>query len=81
MQTVINEPLPAPLVRKDEVPREENFKTTTGTVHDLKHFGGPYGNRDPYYKKAPGHWKVNYVKDLHEKVLKVTQLLYTSMTG
>ena len=65
---MIGDPLPADLAVKDQVPKGEHFKTTTGDVHDLKHLGGPYGNRDPLYKKAPGHWKVNYVKDLHEKV-------------
>ena len=68
LQTVINEPLPATLAKPDEIVRTEHYKTTTGAAHDVKFLGGPYGNRDPDYKKAPGHWKVDYVKDLHEKV-------------
>ena len=55
-------------MKPDEVPANDMYKTTSGTAHDIKHHGGPYGNRDPYYKKAPGHWKINFVKDLHEKV-------------
>ena len=68
-QTVKGDPLPAELVVPDQVPRNERFHTTTGDVHDLKQIGaGPYGNRDPHYIKAPGHWKIDYNKDLHEKV-------------
>merc|ERR1712038_7321 len=67
-KTVTGEPLPPTLALQDEIPRDEHFKTTTGIVHDNKHSGGPYGNQDVRYKKAPGHWKVNYVKDLHEKL-------------
>ena len=67
-QTVIGDPLPATLAGRDEITKDERFKTTTGVVHDNKHSGGPYGNQDPRYKKAPGHWKVHFVKDLHEKV-------------
>ena len=66
-QSVIHEPVPPTLAHPDEISKDERFKTTTGIVHDTKHLGGIYGNREPIYKKAPGHWKVNYVKDLHEK--------------
>ena len=68
LQTVIGEALPVTLVGQDEVPQMERFKTTSGSAHDTKHMGGVYGNNDPLYKKAPGHWKVNYGKSLHEKV-------------
>ncbi len=60
--------MPAELVAKDEVPRGDQFKTSSGVAHDRKHSGGPYGNLEPIHIKAPGHWKVNYVKDHHEKV-------------
>ncbi|KAK2163037.1 hypothetical protein LSH36_87g06000 [Paralvinella palmiformis] len=62
------DPIPPTLNQPNQVQKEEPYKTTTGTVHDLKHLGGPYGNNDPLYKKAPGHWKIDYVKDLHEKL-------------
>lgn len=62
------EPIPATIAKPDEVSRDAIYKTTYGTAHDLKHQGGPYGNKDPYYSKAPGHWKMDYVKDLHEKL-------------
>ena len=61
--------MPADLAKPDEITKDERFKTTSGTAHDHKHSGGPFGNLEPRYGKAPGHWKVNYVKDLHEKVL------------
>ena len=60
--------MPATLAKPNELIRHEHFKTTTGTAHDTKFLGGPYGNIDPQYKKAPGHWKVDYIKDFHEKV-------------
>jgi len=60
--------LPPKLVKATEVTRDEHFTTTTGTVHDQKHMGLAYGNLDPLYNKAPAHWKVDYNKDLHEKV-------------
>ena len=71
MQSVKLDPLPPTIAKASEVGKGEPYKTTTGTAHDLKHLGGPYGNNDPIYKKAPGHWKVNCVKDLHEKVCTV----------
>lgn len=71
MQSVIREPIPATLAKPNEIIRAEHFKTTTGTVHDAKFSGGPYGNLDARHIKAPGHWKVNYVKDLHEKVIDI----------
>ena len=57
------------LAKQDEIPRDEHFKTTSGIAHDYKHSGGPYGNQDARHNKAPGHWKIGYVKDLHEKVI------------
>ena len=67
LQRVIHDPLPPTLAVQDEIIEGDLFKTTTGSAHDRKHLDG-YGNRDPLYKKAPGHYKVGYVKDLHEKV-------------
>ena len=61
-------PLPPDLVKTDEIPRDQHYKTTTGTAHDYKTPGGPYGNRDPHYKKAPAHYKVDYVAKHHEQV-------------
>jgi len=68
LQNVILNPLPPKLAKPAEVTRDEHFTTTTGTIHDQKHSGLVYGNQDPLYNKAPGHWKVDYNKDLHEKV-------------
>ena len=65
-QAMLREPLPPPLAKPDEVTRDQHFKTTTGAFHDPKHPSLLYGER--IHKKAPGHWKVNYVKDLAEKV-------------
>ena len=67
-QACIGDPLPAELALKDEIVCPDIYKTTNGVAHDVKHMGGVYGNQNPLYKKAPGHWKVNYVKDHHEKV-------------
>ncbi|CAH1787255.1 unnamed protein product [Owenia fusiformis] len=69
-QTLIREPLPPGLAKKDEVPNDEKYPTTTGKVHDRK-FPNPtgiYGNDYGIHKKAPGSWKVHYVKDLSEKL-------------
>ncbi|KAL8568139.1 hypothetical protein ACOMHN_027662 [Nucella lapillus] len=65
-RALIREPLPPPLAKQDEVTRDQHFKTTTGTFHDPKHPSLLYGER--IHRKAPGHWKVNYVKDLAEKL-------------
>jgi len=67
-QSVLLNPLPPKLVKAAEVTRDEHFITTAGSAHDNKHAGLVYGNQDPLYKKAPAHWKVDYNKDLHEKV-------------
>lgn len=64
--SLYREPVPPELARKDEVPRDSYYYTTTGDAHDRKFFSAPYGQE--IYKKAPGHWKVNYVKDLAEKL-------------
>lgn len=66
-QTLIREPLPPPLAKQDEVTRDQHFETTTGKAHDNKYPYGPFHNT--VHTKAPGHWKVNYIKDLAEKVL------------
>jgi len=69
-QSVLLNPLPPKLAKPAEITRDEQFITTTGNAHDQKHMGLVYGNQDPLYKKAPAHWKVDYNKDLHEKVVK-----------
>ena len=64
--------MPGKLARDNEITRPEHFETTNGAFHDPKFLGGPYGNIDPsvrLYKKAPGHWKVEYTKNFHDKVL------------
>lgn len=66
-QTELYEPLPPRLAKQDEVTRDQHYDTTTGKTHDHKYIkGSPYQN--PLYKKPPGHWKVDYVKDLAEKL-------------
>lgn len=65
-QTLIREPLPPPLAKQDEVTRDQHFETTTGKAHDNKYPYGPFHNT--VHTKAPGHWKVNYIKDLAEKL-------------
>ena len=68
-QTVIRDPLPPALAKHDELPRKDYFRTTTGTMHDNKYLETAYKpDINPIYRKGPGHWKVNYVKDVHEKV-------------
>lgn len=66
-QPSIGEPVPPPLAQQDQITRDQHFETTTGKAHDAKYPGLLYSN--PIHKKAPGHWKVDYVKDLAEKVL------------
>jgi len=65
-QTLLRQPLPPTLAKQDEITRPDHFVTTTGYFHDPKRPGLLYGER--IHKKAPGHWKVNYVKDLAEKI-------------
>lgn len=65
-KALIYDPVPPPLARQDEITRDQHFKTTYGDFHDTKYGKGVYGN--PIHQKAPGHWKVNYVKDLAEKL-------------
>lgn len=62
----IGEPVPPPLAHQDQITRDQHFETTTGKAHDKKYPGLLYSN--PVHKKAPGHWKVDYVKDLAEKL-------------
>ncbi|XP_078588069.1 stabilizer of axonemal microtubules 3-like [Branchiostoma floridae x Branchiostoma japonicum] len=80
-RTTVLDPLPPPLSKQDEVhPYDSlinNYETTTGKVHDYKYMGGVLSN--PLHKKAPGHWKVHYVKDLHEK-LQVREALRPALT-
>jgi len=68
-QTVLRDPLPPPLAKDDEFRKQDYYRTTTGTTHDNKYLETAYKpDVNPIYKKAPGHWKVEYVKDVHEKV-------------
>lgn len=62
----IGDPVPPPLAHQDHITRDQHFETTTGKAHDRKYPGTTYSN--PVHKKAPGHWKVDYVKDLAEKL-------------
>ena len=73
-QSVLLNPLPPKLAKAAEITRDEHYLTTTGIVHDQKHMGLAYGNQDPLYKKAPAHWKVDYNKDLHEKVVNLCSI-------
>ncbi len=73
-QTVLKDPLPSELILGDEVPAEERFQTTAAAAHDVK---SGSGNEDPIYKKPPAHWKVNYVKDFHEKVDSIEHIAAT----
>lgn len=52
-------PLPPSVSKGLELP--SNYRTTTDTNHDLKHRSLPL--IQPFYKKAPGSWKVQYVED------------------
>ncbi|XP_013409529.1 uncharacterized protein LOC106173086 [Lingula anatina] len=65
-QPVLNEPMPPSLAKQDEITNTRRFETTTGHFHDKKYLDGVYSN--PIHKKAPGHWKVGYVKDHIEKL-------------
>ena len=58
--------MPPPLVHPDHITRDQHFETTTGKAHDRKYPATTYSNT--IHQKAPGHWKVDYVKDLAEKV-------------
>jgi hypothetical protein len=73
LQSNLYDPLPPQLAKTNEVAKEELYATTTGSAHDQKHFGLAYGNLDPLYKKAPALWKVDYNRDLHEKVYNASQ--------
>ena len=63
---MLRNPLPPPLVVQDEVTRDEHYKTTANKFYDYKHPSVLYDGL--IHKKAPGHWKVNFIKDLSEKV-------------
>ncbi|XP_046573804.1 uncharacterized protein LOC124281845 [Haliotis rubra] len=65
-QTQLREPLPSDLAKPDEITRDQIFQTTYGNAHDRKYPGGMFANT--VHNKAPGHWKVNYVKDVAEKL-------------
>ncbi|PVD18243.1 hypothetical protein C0Q70_21769 [Pomacea canaliculata] len=64
--TIIRDPLPPYLAKEDELTRGQHYQTTSGFYHDRKPHTLLYGER--IHKKAPGHWKVNYIKDLAEKI-------------
>lgn len=60
------DPVPPPLAHQDQITKDQHFETTTGKFHDKKYAATTYSN--PVHLKAPGHWKVDYVKDLAEKL-------------
>ena len=68
MQTLLRQPLPPGLAKGDEILKDQAYDTTYGDFFDPKHKGALYDF--PLHKKAPGHWNVNYVKDVAEKVNK-----------
>ncbi|ELU15411.1 hypothetical protein CAPTEDRAFT_224565 [Capitella teleta] len=61
-------PLPPELVKPSEIDNAQHYKTSTGTAHDFKTTGGPYGNQSQEYKRAPALYKVDYVNDHHDKL-------------
>ncbi|KAJ8298646.1 hypothetical protein KUTeg_022706 [Tegillarca granosa] len=65
-ETLLNQPVPPPLAKQDDITRDQHYLTTTGTYHDHKYPNGVYNNS--IHLKAPGHWKVDYVKDFAEKL-------------
>lgn len=65
-KTLLREPLPPNLAKEDEVTRDKPYLTTKEYFHDQKFPGLLY--KDHQHKKAPGHWKVTYMKDLTEKL-------------
>ena len=64
--------MPPPLAQQDQITRDQHFETTTGKAHDNKYPELLYSN--PIHQKAPGHWNVDYVKDLAEKVCSLSKL-------
>uniref|UniRef100_A0A0B6ZBH8 Uncharacterized protein n=1 Tax=Arion vulgaris TaxID=1028688 RepID=A0A0B6ZBH8_9EUPU len=64
-KTLLRDPLPPKLAAEDEVTKEKPFLTTKEYFHDRKF---PDSYNDPQHLKAPGHWKVHYMKDLTEKL-------------
>jgi len=70
LQRTIHDELPPPLNAEDQITATDqvinHYETTTGTVHNFKYIGGVLAN--PGHKKAPGSWKVHYIKDGTEKV-------------
>ncbi|XP_041365951.1 uncharacterized protein LOC121380963 [Gigantopelta aegis] len=65
-KTLIHQPLPPGLAKGNEIIKDQAYDTTYGDYYDSKHKGSLYDF--PLHKKAPGHWKVNYVKDVAEKL-------------
>ncbi|XP_005105255.1 uncharacterized protein LOC101859880 [Aplysia californica] len=65
-KTLLREPLPPGLAKENEVTNDKPYLTTKEQFHDKKYPGLLY--KDPEHKKAPGHWKVTYMKDLTEKL-------------
>ncbi|CAG5118486.1 unnamed protein product [Candidula unifasciata] len=65
-KTLLRDPLPPKLAAEDEVTKDKPFLTTKEYFHDRKFPGLLYSNS--LHKKAPGHWNVDYIKDLAEKL-------------
>ena len=65
-QTLLREPLPPNLAKENEITNDKPYLTTNEYFHDKKTPGLLYSNMQQ--PKAPGHWKVTYMKDLTEKV-------------
>jgi len=65
-KTLLREPLPPSLAKQSEVTKDKPYLTTKEYFHDSKKPGLLY--HDAIHKKAPGHWRVTYMKDLTEKL-------------
>ncbi|XP_073457400.1 stabilizer of axonemal microtubules 3 [Aquarana catesbeiana] len=70
IKSTIFEPLPATLQQSSEVTAFDEllntYETTTGSAHNRKYPGGPFSQ--PSHPLPPPHWKVNYNKDLWDKL-------------
>jgi len=63
-QSCMSEPLPRSLSGSNHV--QDHYKTTTGSAHNYKPTTSELSN--VVFKKAPGHWKVNYTEDTIKKI-------------
>ncbi|XP_072281933.1 stabilizer of axonemal microtubules 3 isoform X2 [Pyxicephalus adspersus] len=68
--STLSEPLPATLLQGNEVTAFDEllntYETTTGSTYNRKYPGGALSQ--PNHPLPPPHWKVNYNKDLWEKL-------------